>query len=295
MVSKYHDSIENDEIDPESELYFERQPIIGISIPGEKHSNSRDESTTSPINPVESCLINIYDQQSEERNIRLNDMIEVIGICSINFPTEYDINTETEEEFNHDNFNDQNEMNNSENKLEYPRKKQKREIKSSINMEFLQEFSTEETELLFSHSSSYSFCSNQQIQSNIKLKYKIDCLFYEKIQSSYPLYSSICDSESLSEDLILNHSFQLTEDQMISYIPQLFNNILNDSLVSQYLTYGILSHVYSRTDLINPVGNLPLNIINSPSYDSIQYQQLIETIRNIAPRVVEVIIFLLKL
>ena len=319
MICKYRDNIENDEVDFTSEYIFERQPIIGISIPGEKELN------TTTIPPIESCLINIYDEDEEKRPLRLQDMIEVIGICrsfssttqpsssSSQIKTEFyeidpDFQTTTDFEIDEENMNHNNIDNNniSEEKSEHSRKKQKLEMKSndsthhnshlskdSINLDFLQEFSTEEIELLFSQiSTPYSLPLKQTIPSyQSPLKYQIDCLFYQRIESSYPLYSSICDVQTISNELIETYSIPHSNDEILSFIPHLFNTILNDSLVSQYLTYSILSHVYNRVDLLNPVGNLPLNIFNFPSYDSLQYKLVIETIRNIVPRVVEVFLF----
>jgi hypothetical protein len=277
MVCKYRDSLENDdEFDEMNPLYFERQPIVGITIPGESSSpNSADNSFDS--------LIYIYDQPTQPHPpLKLHDMIEVIGILEsfpdIGEPSQEDISSESLLSPNH------------------PRKKQKTDpsIASSLPSNSSQksvqfDLSSEEEELL-SMLSSYQPNSSMQHHS-CHPSSKIHCLFYHHIPPSYPFSSSICDPnhhalrQSVRDFLTNTSSSQANQAQEIT---QLFSSILHDSLVSQYLTLALISSVYNRIESSHSVGNLPLNICNANSIPPVAIQELLNSIKKITPRTIEV-------
>lgn len=251
-VCKYRDHLEDDEdFDDMDQIYFERQPIIGITIPGELSLDFPSETLQ--------CLIHIYDPIPKS-HLRLHDMIEVVGIVESN---SLESVPPYEEERNYP-------ITSNDLPVDQPKKKQK--VESN-------DLSFEEEELLSMVSSyqntstSYSHVFTISHQQYLR----IHCLFYYPISPSFPFYSSLCDPNTLLE-------YDIACSDEASSIVQSFTSILQDSLVSQYLTLALISSVYNRVDSGKSVGNLPLNIWNTNSISSDTFQQLISFIRKIVPR-----------
>jgi hypothetical protein len=275
MVCKYRDALENgDEFDEMNPLYFERQPVLGIPIPGEP-------SFIDSVPPPE-CLIYIYDQPMQPHpSLKLHDMIEVIGILENFVPEELfpspEETCQTQDSLPADN----------------PRKKQRTDtpMPPSHQKSVHFELSLEEEELLSmvsSYQPNHNSSSSSSLSHSPHPSSRIHCLFYHHISPSYPFYSSICDPNhlSLKQSLVANASDATTSQAQ--QITQLFSSILHDSLVSQYLTLAIISSVYNRIESSQAVGNLPLNIWNANSIPPPALQELLSCIKMIAPRVIEV-------